>query len=147
MTDSQDIKLLHSPDKLLLNFKRSRFISCLLIAAAAHVLIFTLFSLSYIRDQLDPEGAKSRQEAALALRQSEDASEGPNAIESALTPSSTSAVSSAAGTAETTAQAPAVEDPRTNAAVMKEITELPQSDEIPDAPDDLGISIKDTRLE
>ncbi len=147
MTDTLDIKLQHSPDKLLVGFTRSRFISCLLIAVAVHLVVFTLFSFSYIRDQLDPEGAEIRRAAALALQQSDAASAGTNGIESALTASSTSAVSPTAETSGTPAQAPAVEDVRTNTAVMKEINDLPQPGEIPDAPDALGISISDTRLE
>ncbi len=145
MTDKQDIKLLHSPDKLLVGFTRSRFISCLLLAAAAHLVVFMLFSLSYMRDQMDPEGAERRQAEALAIQRPKPS---PDSSSTVLQDTAVSTIPDVVtDTTSSAIQAHAVEDSRTNTVIMREITDLPKPGETPAAPDDLGISISDTNLE
>lgn len=145
MTENNDIKLTHSPDKLLVKFTQTGFLKCLLIAVAAHVIIVMLFSLSYIRDQINPERAERRQAEKLETQQAAEQKENASA------PAQTQEVTSAAATSEEeqkpSEQPPSSEDSRTNALIMKQITELPKPEEMPEVPDDLGISIFDTNLD
>lgn len=149
MTENNEVKNSYSPDKLLIGFTQSRFIACLIIAAAIHGLIFTASSVTYIRDQLDPEGAERRKSEA-AAQQAAATSQVASAASVTATRTRaavTSAVPAAAGTNEGTKPAgtgPSVGDARTNTVIMKQISEIPKPGEIPAVPDDLGVSIDDT---
>ena len=115
-----------SPDTLVLGFSRSKIMLGIGIAIAVHVVLILATSVTYIRDRwIDPEGAAKRKAAAPAVVAAQ-------ATEAPKTPS----------TASPTAKSP--EEARKDTPVMKGITELPKKGEIPKAPDDLGISIKET---
>lgn len=141
MMDNNDIKLLHSPDKLLAGFARSRFVSCMLIAFAIHAFVFTVSSLSYIRDQLDPAGAERRRAELIESEEKEAAADKPPVESPAEPPREAVAAPEEAPPA---AAVPLADDPRMDTPIMKQITELPEEGEIPEVPDTLGISIADT---
>lgn len=152
MTENNDQTLLpYSTDKLLVNFTQSRFSFYLIVAVLIHVVFIAITSVSYINDHwIDPEGA-ARRTAELAAAQSNKM-----AAVVAVPPVNTGGVSNATSGISTTAAAPAgtgvvmgvassnVPADRTNTVIMKQITDTAKPSEIPKAPDDLGISIKDT---
>jgi hypothetical protein len=57
-----------SPDDLVSSFSKSHLIRWFLVALGLHALVIGGLSLGTIRDLVDPEGAKARREAAVALR-------------------------------------------------------------------------------
>lgn len=123
-----------TPDDLLSGFSTSHIVRWFFVALLLHAVVIGGFSIGTIRDYFDPEGAKARQEAALA------AAKLP--VEPAATPGEP-ATAAAAPPAETAAAAtPAA--PQT--PIEKATTEAAKPEEIPDAPDDLGLSIEDTNI-
>lgn len=156
MTENNDRTLLpYSTDKLLVNFTRSRFSLYLLVAVVIHVIFIAITSASYINDRwIDPEGAARRKaelEAAQSNQMASAAAVPPvstgNVSNMATdvstvpaTPAGTGAVAVAAGVTGSNALAD-----RTNTVIMKQMAETAKPSEIPKEPDDLGISIKDTK--
>lgn len=148
MTENKDQTLLpYSADKLLVNFTKSRLSLYLLVAVVIHVIFIAITSVSYINDRwIDPDGA-ARRKAELEAAQSNQM-----AAAAAVPPVNTGSVSNMASGAAITSAAPAgigatgsnAPADRTNTAIMKQITDTAKPSEIPKAPDDLGISIKDT---
>ncbi len=123
--------LKHSPDKLLTDFSKTRVAWYLLIAVAVHIVAAAATSVGYIRDRwIDPEGAARRRAAQLEARKAE----APRARPKPEAPRP----------APREAKAKSPEEARKDTPVMKEITELPKKGEIPEKPDDLGISIDET---
>ncbi|MDD5679221.1 MAG: hypothetical protein PHW60_14715 [Kiritimatiellae bacterium] len=129
------------PDKLLGSFKNSSFTLVLIISLGIHVVAIGGTSVGYIKDRwIDPEGAKQRKIEAQARLQMAAAS---NLLGKAAAPTNVPAAAGAAPSAA--AVAAATNDlNRTNTAIMKQLNETAQPGEIPSAPNDLGISIKDT---
>ena len=113
-----------SPDSLVATFSESHLLRWFLLAFLIHAIVIGGMSIGNIRDLLDPEGAKTRKEAAIA------AAKAPPA-----------AATHAAAAA--TPAAPAKPD-AAKSAVEKATTEVAKPGEIPKAPDDLGLSIEDT---
>jgi nucleoid-associated protein YgaU len=113
-----------SPDSLVATFSESHLLRWFLLAFLIHAIVIGGMSIGNIRDLLDPEGAKTRKEAAIA------AAKAPPA-----------AATQAAAAA--TPAAPAKPD-AAKSAVEKATTEVAKPGEIPKAPDDLGLSIEDT---
>ena len=142
MTQNNDMKLVHSPDKLLVGFAKTGFLRFLLISVAVHIVIILLLSLSYIRDQIDPEGAERRKAEALALQQVSAAQ--TQAVAAAQTQDVAAAAAPSEGEKKPAEAQQLPQDSRTNSLIVKQITELPKPEEVPAAPDDLGISISDT---
>ena len=150
----KDIQRL-SPDKLVGGFRRlDVFLIGLAVAIALHVLVTGATSIGYIRDTwIDPEGAEQRRRQELERREREKA-----AAEARLSPPAPAAPPEAAeGDAEGAEEAPKPDDEgnaapketdpmeaHKDAPVVKRVTELPKPGEVPDAPDDIGISIDDT---
>lgn len=122
-----------SPDELLAGFSTSNVFRWFLVALALHAVVIGGFSIGTIRDALDPEGAKARKEAALAAAKAA-ATPAPAAQPAAATPA-------AAPEATATAKPEAPQTP-----IEKATTEVAKPDEIPDTPDDLGLSIEDTNV-
>jgi outer membrane biosynthesis protein TonB len=122
-----------SPDELLAGFSTSNVFRWFLVALALHAVVIGGFSIGTIRDALDPEGAKARKEAALAAAKAA-ATPAPAAQPAAATPA-------AAPEATATAKPEAPQTP-----IEKATTEAAKPDEIPDTPDDLGLSIEDTNV-
>jgi cytoskeletal protein RodZ len=141
------------PDKLLGSFKHSSFTLALLISLGIHLAAIGGTSVGYITDRwVDPEGAKQRKIEAQARLQAAAASNlvGKAAAVSNVpsgTVSNAPAPAGAAPGAAAVTSAPAAatnELNRTNTAIMKQLNETAKPEEIPSAPNDLGISIKDT---
>jgi hypothetical protein len=132
-----------SPDALVAPFAGSRLSGWLVVALAAHAVVIGLFSLGTIRDLLDPEGAAARKAAAAT----------PAATAAPVSPSEAAAVPADAG--GPAAPAPAEETPaaapgtpaaveRGTTPIERATTEAAKPGEIPQQPDDLGLSIEDT---
>lgn len=152
MTENNDQTLLpYSTDKLLVDFTKSRFSLYLLVAVVIHVIFIALTSVGYINDRwIDRDGA-ARRKAELQAAQSNKAAAAAAvppvntgsfsnmAAAASAAPAGTGAVADTASAAGSNAPAP-----RTNTAIMRQITDTAKPSEIPKAPDDLGISIKDT---
>lgn len=123
-----------SPDKLLAGFTNTRVGRYFVIAIIVHIIVTAATSVGYIRDRwIDPEGAALRRAAKLEAAKAE--AQSPKPRPQAPKPESASAEPK---------EAKAPSDPRKDAPVIKEITELPKPGEIPKQPDDLGISIDET---
>lgn len=137
MTEKDDQTLRpYSTDKLLVNFTQSRFSLYLVAAVVIHVVFIAITSVGYINERwIDPEGA-ARRKAGLEAAQSNKM-----ASAAAVPAANTGSVSNMAPAVAPASAAPA---DRTNTAIMKQITDTAKPSEIPNAPDDLGISIKDT---
>jgi hypothetical protein len=120
-----------SPDDLLSGFSKSHLVRWFLAALLLHAIVIGGFSIGTVRDWLDPEGAKVRKEAAIAAAKAASAPAEP-----------------AAPAAETNAEdkKPAAEATAAEAKtpIEKATTEAAKPEEIPSAPDDLGLSIEDT---
>ena len=123
-----------SPDDLLSGFSKSHLVRWFMAALLLHAIVIGGFSVGTVRDWLDPEGAKARKAAAIA------------AAKAATAPAET-----AAPPAESQPAAPAEAksgEPQANSEakspIEKATTEAAKPDEIPSAPDDLGLSIEDT---
>ena len=126
-----------SPDELLAGFSTSNVFRWFLVALLVHAVVIGGFSIGMIRDALDPEGAKARKEAALA------------AAKAAATPPATPAAAAqpAAATPAAAPEATATAKPDApQTPIEKATTEAAKPDEIPDTPDDLGLSIEDTNV-
>jgi hypothetical protein len=120
-----------SPDSLVATFSQSHLLKWFVLAFLIHAVVIGGFSIGNIRDLLDPEGAKARKEGRIA------------AAKATPQPAAAATPASAAPAGETTAAAttkPAAEP----APIEKATTEVAKPDEIPKAPDDLGLSIEDT---
>lgn len=122
-----------SPDDLVSSFSKSHLIRWFVVALGLHVVVIGGLSLGTIRDLVDPEGAKTRREAAVA------------AAEAAAPPAPAPAA------AEPAAAEPPVADSPPPPASSAELSPIEQAtseaaspDEIPRVPDDLGLSIEDT---
>ncbi len=141
-----------SPHKLLTGFTRSRFWMWMVMAIAVHVLFIGALSLGYIRDNyIDPEGAQARKTAAEAAAKAEAEKNAPKPPVSL--PPDTAAATNAAPTnavaatfAPATNSLPDIPEDRKDTAVVKAITAVAQTNEIPKMPDDLGLSIRDTQI-
>jgi hypothetical protein len=131
-----------SPEALVKPFAESRILGWFLVALAAHAVVIGALSLGTLRDLLDPEGAAARKAAAAAAAKAAPATE--TAAAPAATDTAAPATATAGGAAEAAGRTPAAEPARELSPVEKATTEAAKPDEIPRAPDDLGLSIEDT---
>ena len=127
-----------SPDDLLAGFSTSNVFRWFLAALLLHAVVIGGFSIGTIRDALDPEGAKARREAALAAAK---ATAAPAATQA---PADQPAAATPAAAAPEATAAAKPEAPQT--PIEKATTEAAKPEEIPDTPDDLGLSIEDTNV-
>lgn len=126
-----------SPDELLTGFANSHLVRWFLAALLLHAIVIGGLSVGTIRDWLDPEGATARRAAAAAAPAI--AAPGEQTVPAAdAKPADTAAqvgdVKPAAEPSAAAAQAP----------IEKATTDAAKPEEIPTAPDDLGLSIEDT---
>lgn len=145
--NSTDIQGL-SPRKLLENFTASRFVLWTVAAVAIHVVVIGGLSAGYIRDTwIDPEGAAQRKAAAEAAAKAE--------VEKSTKPAPSAPATNVAPAAVTTAPTAVVNPTNTEAGlieqrkdtpVIKAITSVAPTNDIPKQPDDIGISIEDTQI-
>ena len=145
-----------SPERLLVVFTRGRIMLWATVAVLIHVVVIGVTSVGYIRDRwIDPDGARTRKEAAAAAQAAEKAK-----AKAALTPAvkldtnaaatvsdaraaiGTSAAGAAGSNAVPTDEHRILEQ-RRDTAVVKRITDTAASNEIPRKPD-LGISLEET---
>jgi hypothetical protein len=135
-----------SPDALVESFGGSRLSGWLLVALATHVLVIGAFSLGTLRDLLDPEGAAARKAAAAKPAATAAAEAQPAAAPADGADATASAPAAAKDTpaaAAGTPAAPAAPE-RGTTPIERATTEAAKPGEIPQKPDDLGISIEDT---
>ena len=136
---SSDLQRL-SPDKLVAGFARTKVFQCLLIAIAAHLVLAAATSVAYVRDRwIDPEGAAKRAADKLAAQRAEEAEATPPR---ALAPMGARPATHAAAKPTTAPDDPEMAR-RKGSRVVDSITKAAKKDEIPKAPDDLGIPIED----
>lgn len=126
-----------SPEALVESFSRSHLLRWFLVALAAHLLLIGAFSIGTIRDMLDPEGAAARKAEALAAAKAASAPAAAAEPPAAEAKTETTAAQSAAAPAAATEAAP-------QTPIERATSEVAKPDEIPAAPDDLGIGIDDT---
>ena len=121
-----------SPDDLLSGFSKSHLVRWFFAALLLHAIVIGGFSVGTIRDWLDPEGAKARKAAAIA------------AAKAATAPAETPAPPVENQPAEATPAQGQAGAGEAKTPIEKATTEAAKPDEIPSAPDDLGLSIEDT---
>lgn len=126
-----------SPEALVESFSRSHLLRWFLVALAAHLLLIGAFSIGTIRDMLDPEGAAARKAEALAAAKAASAPAAAAEPPAAEAKTETTPAQSAAAPAAATEAAP-------QTPIERATSEVAKPDEIPTAPDDLGIGIDDT---
>lgn len=153
MTDIHEPKERYAADTLLKTFTQSKFAVFLMVAVAFHLVLATATSASYILDYLNPERVKRRDAAASA--QQEKTTEAvaqksgapgtapvpPTNASVPAIPSSASPRAASTNTADNTA---AQLEQKKDTPIVKEIIETAKPGEIPQKPDELGISIEDT---
>ena len=133
-----------SPDDLLSGFAKSHLVRWFLAAVFLHAIVIGGFSVGTIRDWVDPEGAKARKEAAIAAAKAATATAETAAAPAADgTPTESTAVEAKPGEPSSGAGTTAAD---TKTPIEKATTEAAKPEEIPSAPDDLGLSIEDTNL-
>lgn len=128
-----------SPDALVETFSRGQMFRWFLAALLIHTVVIGGLSVGTIRDLLDPEGAKARKAAAV---------EAAKAASAAAQPASAPA-EQAAATPPAEGEKPATEpatpgDEKPKTPVEEATSATAKPDEIPAAPDDLGIGLDDT---
>lgn len=149
MNDKPDTVERFTPDKLLYGFTRTPFLKYLLLAVLIHVVLTAVTSVPYVLDRIYPERVEAREQARKDRERAEAEAKRPKAPEPKASSASEGATNAAPeATSETSTAAPTSEaellSAHSNAPVVKQITEMPKPGEIPEAPDDLGISIEQT---
>ena len=142
MEEKKESIAYHSPDKLLAGFSRGRIVVWALVAVAVHAVFIGMTSISYLRDRVDPEGAKVRKEAATAAVLKEKEKEAPKPM---VASTNVAAVAKAVSAVSTSNEERLMEE-RKNTPVIKRISEKAKTNEIPAQPSDVGISIDDTNI-
>lgn len=132
-----------SPDDLLASFSESHVVRWFLVALLIHAVVIGGLSVGTIRDWVDPEGAKARKEAALAAAQAAaPASAAAADAPAEEQPAGEKPGTEAAAPKQTPPAAATAADAKT--PIEKATTEAARPEEIPSAPDELGLSIEDT---
>lgn len=149
MSDKSDSVERFTPDKLLYGFTRTPFLKYLLLAILIHVVLTAVTSVPYVLDRIYPERVEAREQARKERERAEAEAKRPKTPASNASSSSegaTNAAPEAAAAASTAAPTSEAEllKAHSNAPVVKQITEMPKAGEIPEAPDELGISIDQT---
>lgn len=135
-----------APQHLLAEFTRNRIVRCLAVALAVHVVIIGGSSLDYVYfSWINPEAGRAREDARKKAREAEvaktrAAQTQPSETGEKAEPGKTATGEGASG--QETDQ-DLIEKNKTN-PVIREITETAKPEDIPDKPDDLGISIGET---
>lgn len=130
-----------SPDDLLASFSESHVVRWFLVALLIHAVVIGGMSVGTIRDWADPEGAKARKEAAIAAAKAATAPTETAAVPAAEQEKPAEADAAGPGQAKPAAATTAT-DAKT--PIEKATTDAAKPDEIPSAPDELGLSIEDT---
>jgi len=135
-----------APQKLLGNFTQNRALKCLGIAAAIHLVILCGSSPRYIYESINPEAKKARlaREDASKLKDINEKidRESPSAK---LAREKREAEKSEGDSASSDGEGDTMEK-RKQTEAYKETVEKAAEDEIPEEPDDIGLSLEDTEL-
>jgi hypothetical protein len=135
-----------APQKLLGNFTQNRALKCLGIAAAIHLVILCGSSPRYIYESINPEAKKARlaREDASKLKDINEKidRESPSAK---LAREKREAEKSESDSASSDGEGDTMEK-RKQTEAYKETVEKAAEDEIPEEPDDIGLSLEDTEL-
>jgi len=135
-----------APQHLLVEFTKNRIVRCLAVALVVHVVIIGGSSLDYVwYSWINPEAGRAREEAQKKAREAEVAK--ARAAETQPSDSGEKGESGETGTGEGSSgegtDQGLTEKNKTN-PVMQEITEKAKPEDIPDRPEDLGLSIDET---
>jgi hypothetical protein len=140
-----------SPYSLLRNFSKNRVLPCVLAAVIAHVVVIGGLSYEFIYTTwIDPSASAEKatgNEGAGETGNNEKKAKGSGTESTdASVPEDDSARAAVAGKEADGAKkgSTASDDTRLDAPVVRDITDKADPDEIPDKPDDFGISIDDT---
>lgn len=130
-----------SPYTLLRNFSKNRVLPSIILAVIAHVLVIGGFSYGFIYTTwIDPSSKSDDTGTAEGSGETSD-----DAGDEDSSDKSPGDVASSETAAKTDGDATETSDgDELNSPVVREITEKANPDEIPDNPDDFGISIDDT---
>ncbi len=132
-----------SPDRLMRVFTDTPALKWLAFSIAVHLLLLSITSLGYIRDRwIDPEGAVERAAAAKTAAANVPPPDAASPEDGAVSVPPESAAVPASQGPQTEAQL--LED-RKKAPVVQRISDTAAPQEIPLQPDDLGLSLEDTR--
>lgn len=137
-------------DSLLTGFAGNRIVFWVLVAVAVHVVVILGTSLSFVRDWIDPDGAKER--IALAQAEQKRVEKAEAAAAAPAMPGLTNAaavVSDTDAPRAATASGSKDEIPadRADTPVAKRLTEVGKPEDMPALGGaDLGISLEDTNL-
>jgi len=133
-----------APQKLLDEFTKSRIVLCVALALAVHVVLIGGSSLEYVYfNWINRDAGIAREEAKKAELEAKKKAEREAAAAARAAKSKTSekAAEKKPGAEDTDEE---MIEKHKDSTVVKEITETATPDEIPDKPDDLGISIEET---
>ena len=131
----------YSPQKQLALFAHGRIALWMGLALGLHLLLIGGTSIGFIRDKwIDPEGAEARQAAAAAAaKKSPPKSRAP----AATVPTPATATNAATAAASSKSDQATLQQ-RKETPVVKRITSVASTNEIPKSPDDIGLSLHDT---
>lgn len=137
-------------DQLLTGFAGNRIVFWVLVAIAVHVVVILGTSLTFMRDWIDPDGAKER--AAIAQAEQKQAERAEAAAAAPPLDSLTNAAAvvrdvDGGNGAKPSGSTEAIPADRADAPVVKRITEVAKPEDMPALGGaDLGISLEDTSL-
>ncbi|MBN2301858.1 MAG: hypothetical protein JXN60_05015 [Lentisphaerae bacterium] len=150
-TDYDDIEKL-APHKLVANFTKNRVLLCTVIALAVHALVISVTSIDYLYyNVINQEAGRLREERIKNEEQAKKDAERKKLQQKAE--ASRVVRTQNSGTAdnlnknsETDMSNETLMDKYKDTPVVKSVTDAAKPEEIPDAPDNLNISIKDTGI-
>ncbi len=136
-----------SPYRLLRNFSKNRVLSCSFLAVIAHVVVIGGLSYEFIYyTWIDPSAAtkKLAEEEGSAETAAGESETDADSADASANDSDSSESAAAKKDGDGSAGTKTSDDVSLDAPVVREITEKADPDDIPDNPDDFGISIDDT---
>jgi hypothetical protein len=139
-----------SPYRLLRNFSKNRVLPCIFAAVIAHVVVIGGLSYEFIYyTWIDPSAAtkKLAGEEGSAETAADESAANPadaNSADASANGDDSSESAAAKKDGDGSAGTKTSDDARLDAPVVRGITDKADPDEIPDKPDDFGISIDDT---
>lgn len=128
-----------SPDKLLDGFRKTAFVKWLVVAVVAHAAVIVLTSLGYVLDLANPDRVKRREAEKQAQKAAEQAAQQPQ--EETAEPEEEPTAAAKAPDSDA-----ALLEKYKDTPVVKAITEVAKPEEIPDKPQNIGISFEDTNI-
>jgi len=127
-----------SPDRLMTRFRRSGILVCVIAAFALHVVLIGGTSVDYIHGMIDPAWAERQEQIRKEQAARRGRAEAKRKAGTATAPAATAPAGKAAKAAATP-----VESRPAGRRVPKELTDLPEPNDLPPTPRG-GISIDET---